>query len=165
MSPQHSLDYKIHAPSHELGTAFPHLRRPSSHPLEPSSPTRAYDIFTSSQTASYRPYPPQSSYIPPIDAFPLFEPFSEYPSSVTTMHSSAPQSPRRLDPVRGPPLPWRQQFSAPAEWLRVDDRPFDYGQGRGAAVEERSRSTSFSYSLPAQSHEVSHFAPACPTSS
>jgi hypothetical protein len=157
----------MNAPSHELGTAFPHLRQPSSHPFEPSSPTRAYDIFTSSQTASYRPYPPQSSYIPPIDAFPLFEPFSDYPSSATTTHSlhnsSAPQSPRRLDPVRGPPLPWRQQFSAAPEWLRVDDRPFDYGQGRGAPTEERSRSTSFSYSLPAQSHEVSHFALAWPT--
>ncbi|KIJ66591.1 hypothetical protein HYDPIDRAFT_186891 [Hydnomerulius pinastri MD-312] len=133
-----SFDLKINPP-YEVPSA-PSNVSPSSLLFDPGSPLRTRDF-----TSSYSRCPvPQVSCVMPPNNFPFFEQYSENPSPVLGTQplydSALPQLGRRPELPHASSTSWRQQqLSAPAEWLRPEERPSgDCSSGRAGEDSLRS---------------------------
>ncbi|KAH7886388.1 armadillo-type protein [Phlebopus sp. FC_14] len=131
-----SFDLKI--TPYEVPSA-PSNISPSSLLLDPGSPLRTRDLMSSALNYHPRFQGSQTTCIIPTNNLHFLEQYSENPSPVLGTHSlydsAVPQLGRHADLSIAPSISWRQQQqqqrqSAPAEWLKSEDRlgnPFPCG--------------------------------------
>ncbi|EGO31275.1 hypothetical protein SERLADRAFT_412664 [Serpula lacrymans var. lacrymans S7.9] len=148
LSPAKIFDLKLNPP-HEY-TPHPNIAQPSLL-FDPVSPYRNHELLSSAQNLSQRLHNSQSTNQLVPNVFPFFEPFSEHPSPIPpsqSLYDSAFSGIcRRPDSSRVPSMSWRQQqFGAPTDWHRPDEKPAaEYASGMAVNEDHMRSSSQFAY--------------------
>ncbi|KAF9225153.1 ARM repeat-containing protein [Gyrodon lividus] len=162
-----SFDLKI-TPPYEV-PSMPSNVSPSSLLFDPGSPSKTRDFMSAANNSQSRFPGPQLPCAIPSNNFPFFDQYSEDPSPVLgtqPLYDSAfPQLVRRPELPNISSMTWRQQQqpSAPAEWLRTEEKPLsDFSSGPASQDPLRTSPSHLSFPLRqgssgAHSHEPINF--------